>query len=244
MLISKIIFSLLPEKNNLVLILDRTNWQFGDKNINILMLGVSYKNVAFPLMFRMLDKRGNSNTQERIALVEDFISYFGKDVIDCLLADREFIGEDWLNFLNTNGIRYHIRIRNNFKIFNPRKQKEMYAWHLFNSLKIGQIRHYPKIVKMHGEYCYISGIKTIKDGKLDFCLIVFSTSFGATTTAGSLIKLVENWLNTKNAISRNTTGITVPWMRRAYTFTKRFADNRNLMPFYSPGMIFYLLIIA
>jgi len=41
MWISKIIFSLLPEKNNLVLILDRTNWKFGDKNINILMLGVS-----------------------------------------------------------------------------------------------------------------------------------------------------------------------------------------------------------
>ena len=172
MLISKIIFSLLPEQEKLVLILDRTNWKFGDKNINILMLAISYKNIAFPLMFRMLDKRGNSNTQERISLIEDFIAYFGKEVIDCLLADREFIGEDWQNFLNTNGIQYHIRIRDNFKIFNPRKQKEMYAWHLFNSLKIGQIRHYPKIVKMHGEYCYISGIKTIKDGKLDFCLIV------------------------------------------------------------------------
>jgi len=43
------------------------------------------------------------------------------------LADREFIGEDWQNFLNTNGIHYHIRIRDNFKIFNPRKQKEMYG---------------------------------------------------------------------------------------------------------------------
>jgi len=31
-----------------------------------LMLCVSYKNVAFPLMFVMLDKQGNSNTVERI----------------------------------------------------------------------------------------------------------------------------------------------------------------------------------
>lgn len=170
--ISKIIFSLLPQKSSLVLVMDRTNWKFGNNNINILMLGVSYKNIAFPLMFRMLDKRGNSNTSERIALIEDFISYFGKDCIDCLLADREFIGEDWLNFLNTNGIRYYIRIRNNFKIFNPRKQKEIYAWHLFNNLKIGELRHYPKIVRMHGEYCYLSGMKTIKDGKIDFCIIV------------------------------------------------------------------------
>lgn len=172
LLISKIIFSLLPQKSSLVLVMDRTNWKFGNNNINILMLGVSYKNIAFPLIFRMLDKRGNSNTSERIALIEDFIACFGKECIDCILADREFIGEDWLNYLNNNGIRYYIRIRNNFKIYCPKKQKEFYAWYLFNNMKIGELRHYPKIVRMHGEYCYISGMKTLKDGKIDFCIIV------------------------------------------------------------------------
>lgn len=172
LLISKIIFSLLPQKSSLVLVMDRTNWKFGNSNINILMLGVSYKNIAFPLMFRMLDKRGNSNTSERITLIEDFIACFGKECIDCILADREFIGEDWLNYLNNNGIRYYIRIRNNFKIYCPKKQKEFYAWYLFNNMKIGELRHYPKIVRMHGEYCYISGMKTLKDGKIDFCIIV------------------------------------------------------------------------
>jgi hypothetical protein len=68
-LIAKFIFMLLPEKENLVLVMDRTNWKFGDRNINILMLGVSYRSIAFPLMFKMLDKRGNSNTQERIELI-------------------------------------------------------------------------------------------------------------------------------------------------------------------------------
>jgi len=125
--VAKLIFSLLPEKNGLVLSMDRTNWKFGGQNINILMLGVSYKNVAFPLMFKMLDKRGNSNTSERIALVQDLIDHFGKDRIDCLLADREFVGHKWLNFLNENKIRYFIRIRNNFKIYCPRKQKEIKA---------------------------------------------------------------------------------------------------------------------
>jgi len=170
--VAKLIFSLLPEKDSLVLSMDRTNWKFGDKNINILMLGVSYKNVAFPIMFKMLDKRGNSNTSERIALVQDFIDCFGKECIDCLLADREFVGEKWLKYLNDNRIRYFIRIRNNFKIYCPRKQKEITTQHLFHSLKAGELRHYPKIVKMHGQYCYLSGSKTIKDGKLDFCIIV------------------------------------------------------------------------
>ena len=170
--VAKLIFSLLPEKDNLVLSMDRTNWKFGDKNINILMLGVSYKNVAFPILFKMLDKRGNSNTVERIALVQDFIDCFGKDCIDSLVADREFVGEQWLNFLNTNKIRYFIRIRNNFKIYCPRRQKEISAHHLFHSLRVGELRHYSKIILMHGEYCYLSGTKSIKEGKVDFCIIV------------------------------------------------------------------------
>ena len=64
--VSVLIFNLLPFKDDLVLVLDRTNWKFGSKNINILMLGVSYKNVAFPLMFKMLDKRGNSDTESEL----------------------------------------------------------------------------------------------------------------------------------------------------------------------------------
>ena len=91
--IAKLIFGLLPQKDSLVLVIDRTNWKLGEKNTNILMLGVSYKNVAFPLMFRMLNKRGNSHSRERIALMKDFIDWFGKDCIDCLLADREFVGK-------------------------------------------------------------------------------------------------------------------------------------------------------
>jgi hypothetical protein len=69
-IVSVLIFNILPFKENLVLVLDRTNWKFGERNINILMLGVSYKNVAFPLMFKMLDKRGNSDTEERIDLIK------------------------------------------------------------------------------------------------------------------------------------------------------------------------------
>ena len=60
-LVARIIFSLLPVKTGLVLIMDRTNWKFGDFDINILMLGVTYKGIAFQLMFSLLPKKGNSN---------------------------------------------------------------------------------------------------------------------------------------------------------------------------------------
>jgi hypothetical protein len=55
-LIAKLIFSLLPEKENLKLVIDRTNWKFGEQNINIFMLAIAYRGVAFPLLFTLLDK--------------------------------------------------------------------------------------------------------------------------------------------------------------------------------------------
>ncbi|WP_417363538.1 hypothetical protein [Galbibacter sp.] len=40
----------------------------------------------------MLDKRGNSNTAERIALMDNFIAWFGLEHIDSLLADIRVCG--------------------------------------------------------------------------------------------------------------------------------------------------------
>jgi hypothetical protein len=172
-LVAKVIFRLLPERDNLSLSIDRTNWKFGQININIFMLGVTYKGVAFPLLFSMLDKRGNSNCQERIALIKRFINLFGKDCIDCILADREFVGDDWFQFLNENNIRYYIRIRNNFKVFQPNKNKEVKAFWLFNHLKLNQFLHYQKIVRIGTQLCYISGCKVkSKNGKPEFLIIV------------------------------------------------------------------------
>lgn len=115
------------------------------------MLGVVYLGVAFPLLFTMmLDKRGNSNSQERIDLIERFVGLFGKQCIECLVADREFVGEKWIAYLNREGIRYHIRIRNNFKVFLPRKRREIKVSRLFNDLRAGQYRHYDKIVSING----------------------------------------------------------------------------------------------
>lgn len=182
-LVARLIFGLLPNKESLVLVMDRTNWKLGATNRNVLMLGVSYKNVAFPLIFKLLNKRGNSNTPERIELINDFIKWFGKDCIDCLLADREFVGSEWLKYLNENGITYHIRIRNNFKIYCPKKQKEVTAFHLFYNLKNGKLRHHKRIIKLHGEYCYLSAMKTV-----DYCIVV---SFKKPEEA--LIKYSEKW---------------------------------------------------
>ena len=102
-IIARMIFSLLPVKTGLVLSMDRTNWKFGEFNINILTLGITYKGVAFPLLFSLLNKRGNSNWEERKDIMERFIRLFGHDCIDCLVADRESSARSGLDGLTTTG---------------------------------------------------------------------------------------------------------------------------------------------
>ena len=121
------------------LTMDRTNWQLGRRDVNILMIGIVYRGIAVPLLWQMLDKRGNSNSQERISLLERFIGLFGADKIASLLADREFIGDGWLAWLQANGVSFHIRIRSNIKIANARGHR-VKAKELLRHLKPGQSR--------------------------------------------------------------------------------------------------------
>ena len=72
-LIAKLILKLLPVQGPYNLTLDRTNWKFSDSNINILTLGIIYDGITFPIVFKMMDKRDNSNIQERNELVNRFI---------------------------------------------------------------------------------------------------------------------------------------------------------------------------
>ena len=104
----------------LYLSMDRTNWRWGKKDINILMLSIVYKGIAIPLFWDLLPKKGNSNTAERIKIIDRFIKQFGKTMIAGLLSDREFVGDDWFNWLLTEGIPFCIRIKGNVITTNAR----------------------------------------------------------------------------------------------------------------------------
>ncbi len=145
-LIARLVFSLLPHKPPYRLALDRTNWKFGTANINILVLAVVYQGVAFPILFKMMPKFGNSSTSERIDLMQRYIELFGIESIDCLLADREFIGDHWLAYLNNKQIRYHIRIRDNFWVDIPRNGHRVKAsWLYLSASKIKNKQGIPEL---------------------------------------------------------------------------------------------------
>ena len=71
------------------------------------MLAIVHKGIAIPIFWILLNKRGNSDTTERIALIKRFIRIFGQDKIESLVADREFIGKTWFEWLNQNKITFH-----------------------------------------------------------------------------------------------------------------------------------------
>lgn len=38
--------------------MERTNWKFEEENINVIVLGIAYDHMSFPILFRLLPKRG------------------------------------------------------------------------------------------------------------------------------------------------------------------------------------------
>lgn len=103
-----------------ILSLDRTNWKFGQTEINVLMLAIIHNGVAFPLVWSLLDKAGNSSVEARQSLLSKCYEILGKDSIAYLTADREFGGKAFLSWLNEQEVAFVIRLRNNIRISNGR----------------------------------------------------------------------------------------------------------------------------
>lgn len=165
------IVKILPFKGPFALSMDRTNWKFGKLDINALFIGICYQGVAFPLMFSLLEKKGNSNTPERIALIERFVRLFGKESIDYLVADREFVGHAWLKYLNKNGISYHIRIKENFYV--TRNGKTLKVREMFRHLKMNECECLKGLYTVNGEQCYLSATRCKdRNGKPELKVIV------------------------------------------------------------------------
>ncbi|MDP0563265.1 MAG: hypothetical protein QS721_13445 [Candidatus Endonucleobacter sp. (ex Gigantidas childressi)] len=57
-----------------------------------------WQGTSIPIVWECLDKEvGNANTDERIAVMERVLNLIPIKRVDNLLADREFIGHEWLD---------------------------------------------------------------------------------------------------------------------------------------------------
>jgi len=157
---------LFMEGEGYYLTLDRTNWKYGKKHINILMLAVVYKGIAIPVYWMLLNnKKGNSKTVERVALLNRFIKLFGKDKILGVLGDREFIGEDWLKWLQSENINFFLRLKKNFLVFNSRHSEKVHVEDLFRDLVAGEHKVISAPTKILSTSVYLTGFR-LTNGEL------------------------------------------------------------------------------
>lgn len=151
-----------------VLAVDRTQWDVGTTTVNILTLGVVHKGIAFPLVWMMLDKKGNSNTDERIDLMERFYELFPQVQLRCLTTDREFVGGDWLSYLLLAPdaklkTPFRLRIRDSELLDDGHRQLKVRT--VFAHLQPGDTQVLAKRRRLWGRWVYIAATR-MSDNKL------------------------------------------------------------------------------
>ena len=88
-----------------------------------MVLGIVHNGVAFPVLWDALDKKGNSNSKERMDLIDSFYEIFPKAEVSYLTGDREFVGKEWLSYLLLEPtIPFCLRIRESDTIDNGKPQ--------------------------------------------------------------------------------------------------------------------------
>lgn len=167
--IAQVIVGMMDIPQPWVLSTDRTEWSFGKTRFNILMLGIVHNGVAYPLVWEMLDKKGNSNGEERMDLVDRFYQIFPDARVAYLTGDREFVGKQWLTYLLIEPIiSFRLRIRKSDRINDG--QKNLRASTVFAHLKPGQTEILSGRRRVWGRSVYVSALR-LEDGEL---LIIIS----------------------------------------------------------------------
>lgn len=168
--LAKIFMALMNIPQPWVLSIDRTEWSLGLTRINILMLGVVKNGVAIPLIWTMLDKKGNSDSDERMDLLDRFQHIFPDVTVAFLSGDREFVGKEWLSYLLlTPSIPFRLRIRDSEKISNGAKKLRTSV--VFAHLKVGESQVLSGRRWVWGRSVYVAGLR-LEDGEL---LVIISS---------------------------------------------------------------------
>ena len=160
--IFEIILNIFQFRGKVWLIIDRTNWQFGKKDINILTFAIAYKGIGIPLAWFVMNKAGNSFTNDRIHLLEKVISMMGKSKIQGLIADREFIGSTWFNYLIKNKIPFYIRIKEDILAKGARNGYAVPLKDIFRHVKEGRKKVLAQPLELLGNFFYIAASR-LKD---------------------------------------------------------------------------------
>lgn len=138
-----ILLPLLPD-GKLVFVLDRTNWKHGKTHVNILALGVVLAGVVIPLVREIIEHAGNSCAKTRIKLLSRLLKAIPAKRWRVVIADREFVGEEWFKFLRQKKIKRCIRIK------ETTRMDELLVRDHFKNLQPGSVRGLMEKAQVYG----------------------------------------------------------------------------------------------
>ena len=165
----QLLISLLPAKGKLRLCLDRTEWDFGQCQVNILLVTVGCGEWHVPLYWELLDNRsGNSNAAQRIAVLEVCVAVLGRERIGLVLGDREFVGHVWLKWLKDHGLNFVMRLPKHHLLTEQNGRRRAIA---DLGMTVGQVRRFAH-VQVDGVWGQV-WVKSLAEGEF---LVLFGTA--------------------------------------------------------------------
>ena len=179
-------------------------------------------------VWEMLDKKGNSNSYERMDLIDRVYQIFPDAQVAYLAGDREFVGKQWLSYLLIEPIiSFRLRIRESDRIGDG--HKELRASIIFANLKPGQTQILSGRRWVWGRSVYVSALR-LENGEL---LIVVSSDSART----AICDYAKRWgIETLFGILREQSSLVVARRRSARTRCTRgfclesthFTDSQRL----------------
>ena len=114
--LGQFLLGLVPTDPPYVAVVDRTEWHFGQTAVNVLMIGVAYNGIAFPIAWTALGHGGGSGADEHTEVLDQFLRVVEPDQIRALVADREFTGGDFLEELKERKVPFVIRLKSDRRV--------------------------------------------------------------------------------------------------------------------------------
>lgn len=163
--LAHLLIRLMKIKPPFVVVIDRTEWKFGCVWHNILTLSLASEDVAVPIFWRFLKRKGCSHDAEREEIMRDFLRMFAVTDIEYVCADREFASVKWLEFLTREKLSYRLRIKANHEL-TDKHGKPMKARKLLQTARVGEAIICRRWRKLWGTYRVCVTGRKRADGEL------------------------------------------------------------------------------
>ncbi len=135
--LGRLLIRLLPQKPPYTVILDRTEWYFGETPVNVLMAGVAHKGIAFPISWRVLPEGGSSSAKAQRKALRRFFEIVDPEEVEVVVGDREFISTEWLSQLQAQEVPFAVRLRSDRRIWRSPEGSSLPARMFARPLAVG-----------------------------------------------------------------------------------------------------------